>query len=201
MGSVLVLTGPLVDVDNPATANLTVSFEDAAKSLLEDFLSEACTPKVPMRILVLPSPRDVVHDTVYPQSPYMTLDVTVPDPKTHQLDLLCNPAQFRVNDISFAVSSYDSILPLSRTETVHMSAENRVSKFPRICEHLVRQRSFYPGLSGKYLDRTFALDLELERTPDLLITTSNVNYFALTTPQGTSVLNPRQLSRGTSGGG
>jgi len=200
--AVLILLGPLIDIENPAVHTLGVTFQEAAVNLLNCFFHDCCLPGVYMQILIAPSIRDAHHDVVFPQPPYFDFEnVETPYPDFQTIELICNPAQFWVNDFFFAVTSYDVLLPLTRQLTyLDRTGTRKSNKIELVCEHLIKQKSFYPALTGELLDRTFSRDLYFHQTPDVLITSTNLKYFAMHTPQGTAVLNPRTLARGNSGG-
>jgi len=197
--TVLILLGPLIDVNNPAIHTLDVTFQEAAVNLLNSFIKDCCQPGVAMQILIAPSILDAHHELVFPQPPYFDLDdIETPDPDLQILELMCNPSQFWVNDYFFAVTSYDVLHPLNRQLTyLDRTIARKSTKLELICEHLIKQRSFYPALTGPQLDRTFNKDLHLHRTPDVFLTSTNLKYFAINTPQGTAVLNSRTLARGS----
>jgi len=197
--TVLILLGPLIDINNPAVHTLDVTFQEAAVNLLNSFFKECCQPGVAMEILISPSIRDAHHEVVFPQPPYFDFDnVETPDSDLHTVLLMCNPAQFWVNDYFFAVSSYDILTPLNRQLTyLDRMNTKKSTKLELICEHPIKQRCFYPALTGQQLDRTFSKDLYLHRTPDVFLTSTNLKYFAINTPQGTAVLNSRTLARGS----
>jgi len=197
--TVLILLGPLVDVNNPAIHSLDVTFQEAAVNLLNSFIKDCCQPGIAMQILIAPSILDAHHELVFPQPPYFDLDdLETPDPDLQILELMCNPSQFWVNDYCFAVTSYDVLHPLNRQLTyLDRTNGKKPTKIELICEHLIKQRSFYPALTGPQLDRTFNKDLHLHRTPDVFLTSTNLKYFAINTPQGTAVLNSRTLARGS----
>jgi len=197
--TVLILLGPLVDVNNPAVHSLDVTFQEAAVNLLNSFIKDCCQPGIAMQILIAPSILDAHHELVFPQPPYFDLDdFETPDPDLQILELMCNPAQFWVNDYFFAVTSYDALHPLNR-QLIYLDRTNekKPTKIELICEHLIKQRSFYPALTGPQLDRTFNKDLHLLRSPDVFLTSTNLKYFAINTSQGTAVLNSRTLARGS----
>jgi len=197
--TVLILLGPLIDVNNPAVNSVDVTFQEAAVNLLNSFTKDCCQPGIAMQILIAPSILDAHHELVFPQPPYFDLDdFETPDPDLQILELMCNPAQFWVNDYFFAVTSYDVLHPLNRQLTyLDRTNSRKPTKLDLICEHLIKQRSFYPSLTGPQLDRTFNKDLHLHRSPDVFLTSTNLKYFAINTPQGTAVLNSRTLARGS----
>jgi len=192
--SLVVLLGPFLPEDNPALHKLDMSFADAASHLLEQFLADACTPKRPLQVICVPNSADASASCVFPQGAY-EWGAKVPDPAIHEVDMISNPATFVVNDIHFAVSSYNTIFQLSRKETVRMGAGQRVHKFQRLCDHIVGQRTFCPQINGPGLERTFDKELEWEETPDVLVTLSNLQQFALRTQQGCIAMNPRSLAK------
>jgi len=200
--AVLIMLGPLIDIKNPAVHTLDVTFKDAAVKLLNSFFKECCQPGIAMEILIAPSIRDAHHEPVFPQPPYFGFDnVETPDPELQTVELMCNPAQFTINDYSFAVSSYDVLLPLNRQLTyINRTEPRKQTKLELICEHPIKQKSFYPALTGPLLDRTFSKDLYLHKTPDIFLTSTNLKYFAIQTKQGTAILNSRTLARGNGGG-
>lgn len=70
------------------------------------------------KVLIVPSMQDVHHDNVFPQPAFRvdSRDLPEHDKDGGRLMFLPNPAVFRVNDVSVAVSNIDVLLHLSRSE-------------------------------------------------------------------------------------
>ncbi len=114
-----------------------------------------------------------------------------------------NPCTFKVNEITFGVTSTDVLF--------HMSAEESNSnlepgtRLRRIAEHMMQQRSYYPLFPPPL---SFPMNLDLNRmeswympcTPDVLILPSRLTPFANSVLEGTVVINPGHLTRGKTGG-
>lgn len=208
----VILFGPLVDIKNEKVQKnqLDTTFDDAAASLLTRFLKdlgqvratqEQVTEAGVMSVIICPSTRDACADAVFPSAAYPELSNRDFDlPPSIDLMFHTNPMQMKINDFTFCMSAADAIDPLFRFETKRESKRGKA--FQRLGSHLVKQRSFFPLLIGydQFLDWNHYRDLYFIETPDVVITPSVRHYFATPTPQGTIVVNPRQLARGQSGG-
>ena len=118
---------------------------------------------------------------------------------------LPNPAQFKVNDVTFGIVNTDILKHLSKQEISRKAPGAKGgSRLVRLASHLISQRKFYPlfpPAKGVNVDYSHPEMLRMHVRPDVLITPGDLNYFASKTQDGESVcLNPGRLSKGNSGG-
>ncbi|KZP31431.1 DNA polymerase alpha, subunit B [Athelia psychrophila] len=214
---VVLLIGPFVDSAHPSIKDGDIDsspadiFHDHFTTQLKDFLNLSPGSIV----LLVPSIRDVIHNhVVFPQSEFQS--EYAGDPRIH---LLPNPSRFTLNDVSFGVTSVDTLFHLQKEKFFKAAAEvDAVSNgsslgndpMSNLCRHIIDQRSFYPlfpvpfDLSGDVnLDVTHMEGLRLgsdpespqEYTPDVLILPSRLKQFSKVV-DNTVVVNPSFLTKG-----
>ena len=116
---------------------------------------------------------------------------------------LSNPCTLKINEVVIGVTSTDVLFHISAEET--NANLQRGSRLKRIAQHLLQQRSYYP-LFPPHANKPTNLDLkhmqewQMPCQPDLLIIPSKLTSFASTVLDSTVVVNPGNLSRGTTGG-
>ncbi|KAF0372173.1 DNA polymerase alpha, subunit B [Gigaspora margarita] len=174
---ILILMGPFVDEDHPMIQNGEVSntpgelFKKFITLPLAAFIKSS--PKT--KIIMIPSTKDICHEYLsFPQPPLDKAGL----PK--EVTCLCNPVQFRVNEILFAVSNVDLLFHLSRDETERVPGGT--DRMSRMVHHILTQRHLYPlfppAIGEVNMDLKHSLSLELKNTPDILILPSKLKYFA-----------------------
>jgi DNA polymerase alpha subunit B len=118
---------------------------------------------------------------------------------------MSNPCTLKINEFVLGVTSTDVLLHLNADETNGNLEPG--SRLGRIAQHLLQQQSYYP-LVPPPASLAMAVNLDLKRMdqwsmpcqPDLLIVPSKLTCFARIVLDGTVVVNPGHLSRGTTGG-
>jgi DNA polymerase alpha subunit B len=116
-----------------------------------------------------------------------------------------NPCTLKFNELVLGVTSTDVLFHLNADETSGNLEPG--SRLGRIAQHLLQQQSYYP-LFPPPASLAMAANLDLKHMdqwsmpvrPDLLIVPSKLTCFARTVLDGTVVVNPGHLSRGTTGG-
>ncbi|CAG8579660.1 16824_t:CDS:10 [Dentiscutata erythropus] len=195
---ILILMGPFVDEDHPMIQTGEVSntpgelFRKFITLPLAAFIKS--TPKT--KIIMIPSTKDICHEYLsFPQPPLDKAGL----PK--EVTCLCNPVQFRVNEILFAVSNVDLLFHLSRDETERVPG--RADRMSRIVHHILTQRHLYPlfptAIGEVNMDLKHSSSLELKNTPDVLILPSKLKYFAKIVDQVVCI-NPGYLCKSHAGG-
>ena len=209
---------------------LTVTFENIfsekfAKLLEDTYLDE---PGLHTQFVLVPSLEDAFHDNVYPQAPFADRvveggqDMDIPgaegiqagglglnyvesagrdgsDPEAWSRRVHCvsNPATFKINGVVFGVTSSDPIFSLTTSD-----CSAGINRMQRMAQHLVQQQSYYPvfpppkrsNLDLRHLDK-----VAMPVTPDVLLVPSKLAPFVKDV-LGSVVVNPQQLSRGSTGG-
>lgn len=118
---------------------------------------------------------------------------------------MSNPCTLKINELVIGVTSTDILFHLNADETNGNLEPG--SRLGRIAQHLLQQQSFYP-LFPPPANAAMAANLDLKHMdqwrmpcqPDLLIVPSKLTCFARTVLDGTVVVNPGHLARGTTGG-
>lgn len=122
---------------------------------------------------------------------------------TKRVHCLSNPCTFRINETIFGVSSTDTLFHVS-AEEVNSNLEPG-SRLRRIAQHMLQQRSYYPVYPPP---ASLVMNLDLKKMdvfkmpcrPDILIVPSRLSPFATSVLESSIVLNPGQLTKGSSGG-
>ena len=202
---VLVLIGPILDVDHPLLASGDFDLPDDPsiqpdKATLNDVFRlligtpiGALAQRVPnITIIMIPSVRDAVNKHVsWPQEPFDRKVLGLPK----QAKVVSNPVTFSLNESMVAINASDVLYDL-RSEEVVLGKPKDNSLLSRLPRHLIEQRHFYPlfppvdrnilpkpgtadGVAtGMPLDLSyFKLGEWLNVKPDLLITPSTLPPF------------------------
>ena len=128
----LLLIGPFVDAEHPQIKQGMTEvgyddlFHDSILAKLADFHD-----RQGVKIILMPSVRDVQHEMVIPQTP-----IKVPDAVT--FESLQNPCTFRYKGSVFGCSSIDWLMSSTREE-ISKSADP-VDRLPTLSLHLLNQK-------------------------------------------------------------
>lgn len=176
---VLILHGPF------ALSSTDAGEKDPVAALRQDVLPriEAWLRRsATSRAILVPSLDDGVSLRVQPQIPY-TLDGM----DSSRALFLSNPSMFFINELLFATSSADLLLPLI-SEECFLSSKSAVSgstgllfagdRIDRICRHLVFQRTLlpvFPAMHPVSLADPSVFDMDI--SPDVLVVSSKVRSF------------------------
>ncbi|KAF9365039.1 DNA-directed DNA polymerase alpha subunit pol12 [Mortierella sp. NVP85] len=165
-----------------------------------------------MRILLVPSLQDIIHEIAVLPQPAFSLPPTKTNPRpdfTAPLGLppgtLCfsNPAQFKINETVIAVNTADILMHLSGDEIARNPLQT--DRMGRLSKYLIDQRNMhpvYPGLTQAVesgVDFRHFNKMDLHVCPDILILPSKLKGFAKAV-DNIVIVNPNQLSKGQSGG-
>lgn len=115
-----------------------------------------------------------------------------------------NPATFVFGGVVFGTTSVDPLFDMSAdyTERYLGAANNRPERLPRLAQHLLEQRSFYPLFPPSKdtpLDLAQYSHVTMPVTPNVLILPSRLQPFARGV-DGTLVVQPGSLAKARSGG-
>jgi DNA polymerase alpha subunit B len=197
-----VLLGPILDSSNRLLEDSTEAYHSLFMNqvrFIED-LGRSTLPNT--RVLIVPSTKDLHHDACYPQACFRG-DETF---SSRKITFLPNPSQIRINDVIFALSSADVIKGLIETEVFRVDKSvpaGPKDRMKRLAGHLVSQQSLYPLFPcrvGDNVDTSLCAAYELQHTPDIIIVSSGMKYFAEDAGHGVVCVNPEQVVKGTSGG-
>ncbi|KAM9258895.1 DNA polymerase alpha subunit B [Morus bassanus] len=193
------LFGPFVDArhEHVEKCQLLGSFADVFKLCLKTIIEG--TRSAGSHLVFIPSPRDVHHDYVYPQPPFLYPELPKDDrPRVH---FVPDPCTLDVDGIVLGLTSTDLLLHMGAEE---ISSSSGISdRFTRILKHILTQRSYYPlyppseELNVDY--ENFYSYASLPVTPDVLVTPSELRYF-IKDVLGCVCINPGRLTKGQVGG-
>lgn len=187
--------------------------------LLALFNGENEDDLIPTHIILIPALGDAHHEFVFPQPPFADRDVQriqtsfyeeaigqldVPfsrdsDPKK-RVHLLPNPCMFRINEVLFGTTSFDTLFALSGDE-VSQSVGNRLD---RLASHVLQQQSFVPLFPTppnciSQMDLSKSKHWQMKTSPDVLLLPSKLGHMAKDIA-GTVIVNPGNLAKGSTGG-
>ncbi|KAK9825396.1 hypothetical protein WJX81_000373 [Elliptochloris bilobata] len=178
---VLLLLGPFVDAEHPAVAGglLPETFDALfAEQVLSHVEAYARGPGAGAHVALVPSPRDVHHDAVFPAPP-----LVLPPCAPINLHALPNPTTFRVNEVVVGVATPDLLKHLAGQEAVKVAQGTGAGdRMGALAAHVLGQRSYYPLYPpppGTLLDAALgASALPLPCSPDVLLLPSDLAPFA-----------------------
>lgn len=114
---------------------------------------------------------------------------------------LSNPCTFQINELVFGVTATDVLFHISMEETNANLLPG--SRLRRMAQHLIQQQSYYPLFppnKSVNLDLKHSEGWKMPCRPDVLILPSRLSPFCSPVLESTVVLNPGQLTKGTTGG-
>ncbi|GKY94280.1 DNA polymerase alpha subunit B [Mayamaea pseudoterrestris] len=180
------------------------------------------------QFVLVPSLEDATTDWVYPQAPFADRvkggkllkmsgaeDIDVGSLGLHRIDsagngaakgssrvhCVSNPCTLQINEVVIGVTSTDVLFHLSKEETGNVGGKLRL---PRIAQHMLQQRSYYPLFPGSEfannLDLKHMVQWSMPCQPDLLIVPSRLNKLAEPILGSTLVVNPGRITVGSAGG-
>jgi DNA polymerase alpha subunit B len=180
------------------------------------------------QFVLVPSLEDATADWVYPQAPFADRveggkllkmsgaeDIDVGSLGLYKIEsggkgasngsrrihCVSNPCTLQINEVVVGVTSTDVLFHTSRDETGNVGGKLRL---PRIAQHMLQQRSYYPLFPGSELSNNLDLkhmgQWEMPCRPDVLIVPSKLNKFAEPILGSTLVVNPGRIAVGSAGG-
>ena len=152
---VLILTGPILDVEHPLIASGDfdlpddpsiepdkATLNDVFRILIGSPLRQLAEAVPNITIILIPSVRDAVNKHVsWPQEPFDKKHSNLGLPKAAKV--VTNPVTISLNEIVVSISAQDVLYDLRREEvTIGKPKENNL--LARLPRHLIQQRHFYP---------------------------------------------------------
>lgn len=170
----LVLLGPFVDQDHPSIGDglLDATFEDVFVLKVVDEI-EKLQDKIPIKVAMMPSIRDVHHDVAFPQKAFEMDDGC----KTESLP---NPATMKYRGTCIACSSVDWLMSCTKEEISKTTGKN-VDRLSALVSHIVQQQSYYPMFptsANVCLDVTHPESFDMVGLPEIVLTPSDLAPFA-----------------------
>lgn len=200
----VIMGGPFLDINHEFVkeGELFYTREDGEVDCFEDldfytaFKSylDRETEGTQTKIVIIPSPNDMVSMFPFPQPPLSKKD-------TERVCFLPNPARFTVNGLEFGVVNVDIVRQALSKSFIQNPQKHRLN---HIIEEIVRQKSFfplYPPREDTPVDISQYEKYEMPYAPDVLVTMSELPVFADAIDDKLVFLNPGQAtkmkSRGT----
>lgn len=165
-------------------------------------------------VVLVPAWNDALGQPVVPTAPLAVPPAEAPEKvAVHpRVTVVSNPATFVAGGVVFGVTSADVMGNLNRDETTALrgtpGAGPKVDKLPRLLQHLIEQRCFFPIFPPPATDADGGVPLEmlqlwhmgLPLAPDVLLAPSKL-LKAFSKPIGaTLAVNPGTLTVGSRGG-
>lgn len=169
------MLGPFVDQTHPTVKNceLEDTFEKEFQNIVEQ-ITDAVLKDTNTELVLVPSLKDVHHDSIYPQPPFQ-----LPSDLEHErLRCVANPATVMIKEMTIGVTTTDILRDLASQETSKGQSGDRLG---RLANHLLEQRSFYPlcpPAAGVNLEYEKTDNLRLPITPDIMLLPSDLKFFA-----------------------
>ena len=150
---VLLLVGPLFDVEHPllATGDFDLpddpsiepdkaTLSDAFRILVGGPLQRLAHAVPSITIILVPSVRDILNRHIsWPQTPYPRKELGLPK----QVKMVSNPVTISLNEIVIGISAQDIFYDLMREE-VPIGKTKESNILARLPRHVIRQRHFFP---------------------------------------------------------
>ncbi|XP_039624981.1 DNA polymerase alpha subunit B [Polypterus senegalus] len=195
---VCILLGPFLDSKHEQVESyqLIGTFEEVFKRCLKGIIEG--TRGLNTQLVFVPSLRDVHHEYVYPQPPFVFPEISKED--RQRVHLVPDPCTLNINGVVFGLTSTDIIFHMG-TEEISSSVGS--DRFTRILKHILTQRSYYPlypPAEEMNIDyENFQLYAQMQVTPDVFIVPSELRYFVKDVI-GCVCMNPGRLTKGQVGG-
>lgn len=164
----LILLGPFVDERSSYIQHLKdKTYEQIFNEMIEKIQS------FPTRTILIPSVRDIHHDSVYPLTPLI-----INNNQESSIVYSSEPSILSIDNLQCAITSTDVLCHLSSEEISFNQTTDRMS---RLIRHLFHQRSFYPLIPS---NESVSIEYEqsmsyarLDTLPHLFLTSSDLRPF------------------------
>ncbi|MEQ2262798.1 DNA polymerase alpha subunit B [Xenotaenia resolanae] len=195
---VCLLLGPFVDSKHQQIekAQVTETFETIFSRCIESIVDG--TRSVGCHLVFVPSQRDIHHDFIYPQPPFILPNLS--KDQAQRVTLVPDPCTLLIDGVTFGLTSTDILFHMGAEE---ISCGTRSDRFSRILNHMLTQRSYYPlyppteEVNMDY--EKFQIFGQMLLTPDVLVVPSELRYFVKDVV-GCVCVNPGRLTKGQVGG-
>ncbi|MEQ2315336.1 DNA polymerase alpha subunit B [Ameca splendens] len=195
---VCLLLGPFVDSKHQQIekAQVTETFETIFSRCIESIVDG--TRSVGCHLVFVPSQRDIHHDFIYPQPPFILPKLS--KDQAQRVTLVPDPCTLLIDGVTFGMTSTDILFHMGAEE---ISCGTSSDRFSRILNHMLTQRSYYPlyppteEVNMDY--EKFQIFGQMLLTPDVLVVPSELRYFVKDVV-GCVCVNPGRLTKGQVGG-
>jgi len=191
--NIVLLMGPFTDFENELIAKneIKCTFDELFKHSLTSFVKMVGDH---IKIIVVPSTKDVHHFTAFPQQKYSSF---IP---AQNVFFAPNPSEFNVNNVSFGVCSADFLWDCCSIGLT----KNIKDRLLSMMTHCINQQNFYPlqpSTKSLRMDYNQSDQLYIKRKLDIFIMPSKLKQFAkIYQKTNTICINPSFLTRANSGG-
>eukprot|EP00934_Nitzschia_sp_Nitz4_P000882 Nitzschia sp. Nitz4//scaffold260_size33533//31032//33312//NITZ4_007884-RA/size33533-augustus-gene-0.47-mRNA-1//1//CDS//3329544698//882//frame0 len=219
----LAAAGTIQVEDQEITVSHEAMFAYQVSSLISQILED--NKELQTQFVLVPSLDDATAKWVYPQPPLkdrysvplemegangipvvvgtMGLGGIIEEYGSSRIHCLSNPCTFKLNEVVVGVTSTDVVFHTSIEETNGNLEPG--SRLRRISQSLLQQRSYYPLFppplaNPTNLELSQMKNFEMPCIPDVCIIPSKLSPFASNVQDGTVMINPGHLSKGTTGG-
>jgi len=192
--SVAVLLGPFLDMKNTAVCGAAESFDSQWVRMVTLMVKEM--EGLSTQLVMVPSSRDAVGYPVYPQPPFPSSPLYLPN-----MRCVSDPCVLDISGVNVALTSSDILFHLGKEEISFPPRSG--DRMSRLSSHLLQQGSMYPlyppseelNVDFEKLEQ-FAL---LDKAPHLLVLPSDLTHFVREVT-GSTVINPGRLTKGAGPG-
>jgi DNA polymerase alpha subunit B len=186
---------------------MELSFKDLFKMQVVQKIDLFLESNPNTRIVIVPSPNDAHHPSVFPQSPFNFHElfedfVENVERIRRQVTLVSNPSMFKINEVVFGITTTDIVKHMGPEDTTRVQTGRKGALFSRLPAHLWNQHSFYPMFppaKNSVYDINQMEHVAMKVKPDVLILSSIFNPVALEMDK-VIVINPGRLTKGLNGG-
>ncbi|XP_047994218.1 DNA polymerase alpha subunit B [Leguminivora glycinivorella] len=192
---IVIMTGPFMDADHAKLKDNTLA--ETYKSLFEkliDSLAELSSSCPSTKIYIVSSHKDAFHLNIFPSPPYSTRR------KYTHIHFVPDPCTLNIGGVIVGATSADVLMQISQEE---ISLGMGGDKLSRMASHVISQQCYSPLFPAPPTQPTdaalWAQHAQMPATPHVLVLPSNFRYFVKEV-NGTVVVNPERLSKGTGGG-
>ncbi|XP_052768744.1 DNA polymerase alpha subunit B-like [Mya arenaria] len=192
---VCILMGPFVDCKNTEieNGNCTLPFEEIFQSKIEEIAQ--ATENLNVKVVILPSYRDIHHDPLYPTPPYK-----YENSKHKHIQFHTDPCTLRINNVVVGLTSTDVLFQMGSEEIAFPPGGS--DRLGRLVQHLLSQHSYYPFYPPS---EEMCIDYEkfpasgfMPTTPHIFILPSEFKQF-IKDIKGCCCINPGRLTKGLTG--
>ena len=197
---VAIMIGPFVDAGHEKIASCDTG-NKTYNEIFRDVMMKIIKTIVPLtstRVIMVPSPQDVHHKSVYPTPPFpASQNADVRD----KIFMASDPDIIDIDGVTFGLTSTDILFHLGKEELCKPRSSG--DRLRRLAGHLLQQRSFYP-LFPPQEDMNIDFEMlekhaRIESQPHVLILPSDLLHF-YKEANGGILLNPGRLTKREGGG-
>ncbi|XP_054889968.1 DNA polymerase alpha subunit B [Poeciliopsis prolifica] len=195
---VCLLFGPFVDSKHEQIekGKVTETFETIFYRCIDSIVDG--TRSVGCQLVFVPAQRDVHHEFVYPQPPFILPNLS--KDQAQRVTLVPDPCTLLIDGVTLGLTSSDILFHMGAEE---ISCGASSDRFSRILNHMLTQKSYYPlyppaeEVNMDY--EKFQIHGQMLVTPDILVVPSELRYFVKDVA-GCVCVNPGRLTKGQVGG-